>query len=82
MEGDVKGPGLGVYDASLGQCTKDCKERGDCNAFEHSMESDRCKLLEDKLPNGPKYEDYQLCVKLGNYVFTILSCIITLNIWK
>ena len=66
MVGDVPAETtLTSYPASLENCRRDCDDRHDCNAFEHSNTNDTgCKLLNESVPTNPKFEEFQFCRKI------------------
>ena len=60
--GDVTGYGLtGSYKATLEKCKEHCDSRKDCGSFLYSETVMECKLMKEKEPTGPKYNDFMFC---------------------
>ena len=65
MDGTVTDKGLiGEYVASLTKCSEDCKLRGNCYAFTHSLKQQKCVLLENDEPTMGNWKDEQFCRKI------------------
>ena len=67
MEGDIHGNGLEqLYGINITLCAELCTARRDCKSFEHS--TDQCNLNGEKVPNGPKWKDFDFCSKYGKII--------------
>ena len=65
IEGDIIGATIqGAIKTTLDNCAKLCTDKPQCNSFEHA--SNHCNLNKESNPNGPKYNDFIFCTKIGN----------------
>ena len=51
-----------VYgDVSLAECADECRGRGNCMAFAHHTNQNKCSLLKDSIPTERNVPGYQFC---------------------